>query len=105
ALLAARPIRAGVQWLISRLRLSPPVKSGDVSWAYARLEWPDGSRSQAWLRTGEGYGFTAKVAAHTAARLSDGSAAAGAFTPAALFGAELALAAGAEIITAGEVVP
>jgi short subunit dehydrogenase-like uncharacterized protein len=105
ALLAVRPIRGGVQRLVSRLRLSPPVKSGDVSWAYARLEWLDGSQAQAWLRTGEGYGFTAKVAAHTAARITDGSVAAGAFTPGALFGAELARAAGAEIITAGEVAP
>ena len=103
ALLAARPIRAAAQRLASRLRLSPPVKSGDVSWAYALLEWADGSRRHAWLRTGEGYRFTAKVAAHTAARISDGSAAAGAFTPGALFGTELALAAGAEIITADEV--
>jgi short subunit dehydrogenase-like uncharacterized protein len=105
ALLAARPIRAAAQRLASRLRLSPPVKSGDVSWAYARLEWPDGSRRRAWLRTGEGYRFTAKVAAHTAARISEGSTAAGAFTPGALFGTELALAAGAEIITASEVAP
>jgi short subunit dehydrogenase-like uncharacterized protein len=102
-LLAVRPIRAGVQWLISRLRLRPPVKPGDVSWAYARLEWTDGSQREAWLRIGEGYGFTAKVAAHTAARISDGSTAAGAFTPGALFGAELALTAGAEIVTADEV--
>ena len=103
ALLAARPIRAGAQRLISRLRLRPPVKSGHHSWAYARLDWPDGSHSQAWLRTGEGYGFTAKVAAHAAARISDGAVAAGAFTPGALFGPELARAAGAEIITAREV--
>lgn len=75
------------------------MRSGDISWAYARLEWPDGTGRQAWLRTGEGYGFTAKVAAHTAARLSDGQGRPGAFTPGALFGAELARGAGAQIIS------
>lgn len=99
ALLAARPIRAGVQRLVNRARLTPPAKSGDISWAYARLEWPDGTHREAWLRTGEGYGFTAKVAAHTAIRLSDGQGLPGAFTPGALFGADLARDAGAHIIT------
>jgi short subunit dehydrogenase-like uncharacterized protein len=99
ALLAVRPIRAGLQWFVSRTRLRPPVKSGEVSWAYARLKWGDGTQREAWLRTGEGYGFTAKVAAHTAARISNGAAKAGAFTPGALFGTDLARDAGAEIIT------
>ncbi|MGB8405701.1 MAG: saccharopine dehydrogenase NADP-binding domain-containing protein [Mycobacterium sp.] len=103
ALLAVRPIRIRLQRLISRARLTPPAKSGDVSWAYARLEWPDGTHREAWLRTGEGYGFTAKVAAHTATRLSDGRGLPGAFTPGALFGAELARDAGAQIITPGTV--
>ena len=98
ALLAERPIRAVLQRFVSRMRLSPPVKSGEVSWAYARLEW-GGTHREAWLRTGEGYGFTAKVAAHTAARISNGAAEAGAFTPGALFGTDLARDAGAEIIT------
>jgi short subunit dehydrogenase-like uncharacterized protein len=99
ALLAVRPIRAVLQRFVSRMRLSPPVKSGEVSWAYARLEWAGGTHREAWLRTGEGYGFTAKVAAHTAARISNGAAEAGAFTPGALFGTDLARDAGAEIIT------
>jgi short subunit dehydrogenase-like uncharacterized protein len=99
ALLAVRPIRAVLQRFVSRMRLSPPVKSGEVSWAYARLEWAGGTHREAWLRTGEGYGFTAKVAAHTAARISNGTAQAGAFTPGALFGTDLARDAGAEIIT------
>jgi short subunit dehydrogenase-like uncharacterized protein len=103
ALLAARPIRAGVQRLVNRARLTPPAKSGDTSWAYARLEWPDGTHGQAWLRTGEGYRFTARVAAHTATRISEGQGAPGAFTPGALFGADLARDAGAQIITPGTV--
>jgi short subunit dehydrogenase-like uncharacterized protein len=102
ALLAVRPIRAGIQRLISRMRLTPPAKAGDVSWAYARLEWADGSRREAWLRTGEGYAFTARVAALAAERLGDGTAAPGAFTPGALFGAELARLAGGELVTPRE---
>ena len=103
ALLAARPIRSGAQRLVNRVRLTPPVKPGDTSWAYARLEWPDGTHREAWLRTGEGYGFTARVAAHTATRISEGHALPGAFTPGALFGADLARDAGARIITPGTV--
>ena len=103
ALLAVRPVRALLQWFVSRLRLSPPAQSGEVSWAYARLEWAGGIRREAWLRTGEGYRFTAKVAAHTVARISNGTAQAGAFTPGALFGTDLARDAGAEIITPDEV--
>jgi len=103
ALLAIRPIRATVHRMIGRMRLTPPVTAGDVSWAYARLEWADGSHSDAWLRTGEGYAFTAKVAALTAAKLAEGATPPGAFTPGALFGADLARQAGGEIVTQGGV--
>ena len=68
------------------------------SWAYARLEWADGTRREAWLRTGEGYAFTARVAALAAAQLGDESTAPGAFTPGALFGADFARQAGGEIV-------
>ena len=101
ALLAVRPIRAAAQRLINRMHLTPPVKAGDVSWAYARLEWADGTRREAWLRTGEGYAFTARVAALAAGQLGDGSTPPGAFTPGALFGADLARQAGGEIVTLG----
>lgn len=103
ALLSARPIHSGVQRLISRTKMTPPAKSGDVSWAYARLEWPDGTHREAWLRTGEGYSFTAKVAALSAMRLSDGQGRPGASTPGAMFGADLARDAGAQIIISGSV--
>jgi hypothetical protein len=103
ALLAVRPIRAGAQRLVNRARLTPPAKPGDISWAYAQLEWPDGTHREAWLRTGEGYGFTARVAAHTATRISAGQGLPGAFTPGALYGADLAREAGAQIITPGTV--
>jgi short subunit dehydrogenase-like uncharacterized protein len=103
ALLAVRRIRSAAQRLIGRLRLTPPVKAGDVSWAYARLEWADGTRREAWLRTGEGYAFTAKVAALAAGQLAEESTPRGAFTPGALFGADLARQAGGEIVRRGGV--
>jgi short subunit dehydrogenase-like uncharacterized protein len=99
ALLGVRPIRAAAQRLIARMQLTPPRKAGGVSWAYARLEWADGTRREAWLRTGEGYAFTARVAALAAGRLADEATPRGAFTPGALFGADLARQAGGEIVT------
>ncbi|AGB26798.1 hypothetical protein Mycsm_06676 (plasmid) [Mycobacterium sp. JS623] len=103
AALAMRPVRAGVQRLIGRMRLTPPATGGDVSWAYARLEWADGTRREAWLRAGDGYAFTARVAASVATRLIEGSGKPGAFTPGALFGADLARVAGAELFSSDEV--
>jgi short subunit dehydrogenase-like uncharacterized protein len=97
------PIRAAAQRLIDRMRLTPPVKAGDVSWAYARLDWADGTRREAWLRAGEGYAFTARVAALAAGELAEGTTPPGAFTPGALFGADLARQAGGEIVTQGAV--
>ncbi|KAA8963657.1 saccharopine dehydrogenase NADP-binding domain-containing protein [Mycobacterium sp.] len=98
-LLAVRPIRTATQRFVSRMRLRPPAKSGEVSWAYARLEWAGDTYREAWLRTGEAYGFTAKVAGYTAARISDETTRHGSFTPGALFGTDLARHAGATIIT------
>jgi short subunit dehydrogenase-like uncharacterized protein len=101
ALLARRGVRALAHRLVARLRLTMPVTASEQSWAYARLEWADGDRREAWLRTGEGYEFTGAVAAAVARRLAEGTARAGAFTPGALFGAELAREAGAEIVLDG----
>ena len=104
ALLGVRPIRAAVQRLIDRMHLTPPNKAGDVSWAYARLDWADGTRREAWLRAGEGYAFTARVAALAAGQLGEESTPRGAFTPGALFGADLARQAGGEIVTQNGVI-
>lgn len=97
-LLARNGVRVVAHRLVARLRLTPPVTAAEQSWAYARLEWADGSERRAWLHTGEGYQFTAAVAATVARRLAEGTARAGAFTPGALFGAALARDAGARII-------
>ena len=99
AVLAVEPIRARLKGLARRLRLTLPVTPGTASWAYARLEWADGTHREAWLSTGEAYHFTARVVALIAIRLRDGSAPPGAYTPGALFGADLARQAGGKIIT------
>lgn len=65
-----------------------------TTWARARATWADGSTRVAWLRAGEGMDFTAAVAAEVADRLASGAGRPGAYTPGALFGAELAEQAG-----------
>ncbi|WGY00464.1 NAD(P)H-binding protein [Nocardioides sp. QY071] len=73
----------------------------ESSWARARVEWPDGRVREGWLRAGEGMAFTARVAAEVATRLTDGRGRPGAFSPGRIFGPELALAAGAELLNPG----
>ncbi len=68
------------------------------SWARALVEWPSGRVREGWLRTGEGMTFTAGAVTEVAQRLAKGEGRPGAFTPARLFGPEVALAAGAEFV-------
>lgn len=92
-------IRRGLLRLVDRYRLAPPAHPGATSWAYASVTWSDGEIRRGWLHMGEGYAFTAKVAALVAGRLADGLGHPGAFTPGALFGPGLARDAGATLIT------
>ena len=69
-----------------------------ISWSYARVEWSAGVKRQGWLRTGDAMVFTADVMARVAIRLIRGEGKPGAYTPGALFGAQLASECGAEII-------
>ncbi|WP_238006963.1 saccharopine dehydrogenase NADP-binding domain-containing protein [Dactylosporangium sp. AC04546] len=68
------------------------------SWARARVEWPSGHVREGWLRTGEAMTFTVGAVTEVAQRLAKGEGRPGAFTPARLFGPEVALAAGAEFV-------
>ncbi|MGW6422411.1 saccharopine dehydrogenase NADP-binding domain-containing protein [Nocardia sp. NPDC055053] len=97
AVLRVDALRRTAVRCINRWQLTPPSTPGEASWAYASAEWQDGEMRRAWLQTGEGYQFTGRVAATVARRLADGDARPGAFTPAALFGADLARSAGATI--------
>jgi short subunit dehydrogenase-like uncharacterized protein len=68
------------------------------SWGRARVEWPSGRVREGWLRTGEAMAFTVDAVTEVAQRLARGEGRPGAFTPARLFGPEVALAAGAEFV-------
>lgn len=68
------------------------------SWARARVEWPSGRVREGWLRTGDGMDFTVAAVSEVAQRLAKGEGRPGAFTPARLFGPEVAVAAGAEFV-------
>ena len=68
------------------------------SWARARVQWPSGRVREGWLRAGEGMGFTMDAAAEVTRRLLRGEGRPGTSTPAALLGAEVAVAAGARFV-------
>ena len=92
----------GVAALAIRGLARVPVTAGDRprphSWAHARVEWTDGEVREGWLRAGDGMDVTAAACAEVAVRLARGEGRPGAHTPGALFGPELALAAGAEFV-------
>ncbi len=98
ALVSWRPAR---NWAVRRLaRARTPARSVDrpSALAHARVEWSDGVIREGWLRAGDGMVFTSAVAAEVAARLARQEGRPGAFTPGALFGPGLAVAAGAEFV-------
>jgi saccharopine dehydrogenase (NAD+, L-lysine-forming) len=68
---------------------APCDPSQERSFAYAAITDPDGVRHTAELATGEGFAFTAAIAAETAIRLL-GDAKPGAWTPSHLLGLGLA---------------
>ena len=82
---------------IARITLKEGPMARSASWGHARVEWADGRIREGWLRAGDGSDFTADVMAEVARRLYVGEGAPGAYTPAALFGAELAESVGAQI--------
>jgi short subunit dehydrogenase-like uncharacterized protein len=102
--LAISPVRGGVLGAVSRSRPRPPGPStGDTSWAHAELIWPDGTRRQGWLSTGEAYTFTARVAVEVTCTLADGHGRPGAHTPGTLAGVGLIELAGAKVTIGDEV--
>jgi hypothetical protein len=98
ALVSWRPMRNLAVRQLAQVR-APEAKHGrSHSWGHARVEWPDGVVREGWLRTDDGMSFTARVAAEVTARLARGGQRAGAYTPGALFGFELAEQAGAQLL-------
>lgn len=97
ALLSLRSMREFAKRQFAKMNVPPKDTPGN-SWAHARVEWPDGSVREGWLRLGEGMAFTARVAAEVALRLAHNEGRPGAYTPGSLFGAELAVTAGGEFV-------
>ena len=83
---------------LARLPLQARDRPRPSSWGHARVEWRSGDVLEGWFRTGDAMTFTAAVTAQVAQRLARGEGRPGAYTPGALFGAELALDAGGEFL-------
>jgi short subunit dehydrogenase-like uncharacterized protein len=98
ALLSLPALGNAAKRRLARVRVGPQERSREFSWAHARVQWPDGSTREGWLRAGEGMAFTATVAAEVASRLGRNEGRPGAYTPGSLFGRELAVHAGGQFI-------
>ena len=98
-LLAIGPVRAFARKRLAGVKFKARERPREYSYGHARLEWPDGTVQEGWLRLGDAQTFTGAVAAEVARRLLDGQGRPGAYTPAALFGPSLAEACGAEYLT------
>jgi short subunit dehydrogenase-like uncharacterized protein len=64
------------------------------SWGHAIINWADGTTRESWLRTEDAMDYTADVLTVVVVALIAGTAPHGAYTPAAAFGADLAIEAG-----------
>jgi short subunit dehydrogenase-like uncharacterized protein len=100
ALLRIGPVRAFAKSRLARVQLKARKPPREHSWGHAVVTWPDGTVREGWLRLGDAQVFTGAVPAEIARRLLAGQGRPGAFTPAALFGPDLAEAAGAEYLIA-----
>jgi len=98
ALSHSKLLRTFAKRRLARLKLSSRKRPREYSWGHASVQWPDGTDQQGWLRTGDAQAFTATVAATVAERLLQGKGRPGAYTPGALFGPELAEAAGGTLL-------
>ncbi len=98
ALFAWQPLRAFATRRLAAVRVGPATGSPRPSWSHARVEWADGEVREGWLRAGDGMDFTARAAAEVCLRLAHGEGRPGAYMPGALFGPELAVAAGGAFV-------
>ena len=70
------------------------------SWGHAVIDWPDGTTREGWLRAEDAMDYTADVLMVVVRALLAETAPRGAYTPAAAFGPELAIEAGATFVDA-----
>jgi short subunit dehydrogenase-like uncharacterized protein len=88
------PLRRLTVRLVAGVRTPEREAPRRHSWAHALVEWPDGTTREGWLRLADANDVTASVAAEVATRLAAGRGTPGVYTPAELFGAELAESCG-----------
>jgi short subunit dehydrogenase-like uncharacterized protein len=96
-LFASRIVRDFARRRLAQVHVTAPAQKRD-SWGHARVQWPDGRVAEGWLRAGEAMAFTNAVMTAVTLRLAANEVRPGAYTPGALFGADLAVQAGARFI-------
>jgi short subunit dehydrogenase-like uncharacterized protein len=84
---------------LSRVKVTARERPRAHSWGHAHVAWASGTSAEGWFRAEDALDFTTAVAAEVTLRLAAGEGRPGAHTPGSLFGASLAEAAGAELIT------
>jgi short subunit dehydrogenase-like uncharacterized protein len=83
---------------MARMPIKAAARPREHSWGHAVVTWPEGTSREGWLRADDGMDFTADVATEVAVRLARGEGKPGAYTPAAAFGPDLAVAAGGSFV-------
>ncbi|MET4780503.1 hypothetical protein [Glaciihabitans sp. UYNi722] len=86
------------QMAASKTKAAPAARPH--SWGHAVIEWAGGSRHEGWLRADDAMEYTSQVLSVVIDEFTHGTAPRGAFTPAAAFGANIAVDAGATFIDA-----
>ena len=95
-------VRRALTNRLARVDFPPSAHGRKSTWGHARVEWADGRVKEGWLQTGDAMDFTVRSVSEVVTRLARGEGRPGAFTPGALFGHQLAIAAGAELIVKKE---
>ncbi|MCU1530292.1 MAG: Membrane protein [Frondihabitans sp.] len=83
---------------MARSKTKAAPRPRPFSWGHSTVEWADGTTREAWLRAADAMDFTADVLLAVISALLRDDSPHGAFTPAAAFGPEIAIAAGATIL-------
>jgi short subunit dehydrogenase-like uncharacterized protein len=99
--LQIRAFRDFARRRIAAIELKPKQPDrAKASWTHARVEWASGAVRDGWFRVDDAMLFTVNVMAEVVTRLAQSASRPGAYTPGALFGADLAIAAGGHFVDA-----
>ncbi|MBB4689503.1 saccharopine dehydrogenase family protein [Amycolatopsis jiangsuensis] len=100
ALLSILPLRRFLVRQMAQAKMKASPRPRRHSWGHAVVTWPDGTVREGWLRADDGMDYTAAVITEVAQRLARGEGRPGAYTPAAAFGADVAVSAGGTFVPA-----